>query len=1612
MTRPEKPLLRLLTALCLVSQGVFLFFSARGAGAPHLLFSLGFLLLAALTAGLLVIAWRAGDGRRAGVICCLTAELILLLVAASARPWRAPGSAGREDEGRQALAVALQREEEALDSLSEAVSSLSGRAVDRALAEQPFPLLADLAASWRSAFAFAPRFPLGLTLWREGERVAWDEGAVPLPLFPGEGDSLPRHAIQPGSEGWYWRHLVPVRLADGEPAELELQVGLAGAESEEGSRGHRFDPAAGEGTVQVQAEVVRVDSSEPERWAGDAGQGFTLVRELELGPAGGETWVLRLTARHQPWGLQEERLASRRLMLLLVVWCVAVVSWAWSAFGMAGLVAGLVAGRGLLVGVDFFRWVQPAFPGQRLPALPGELASLVDPAYFATPLAGGWFASAADAVLSALLLAVCAWLLIRPAGDRVTDDETAASRLPSRWPLAVLFGLLAAALLLLLRALAAEIVENANARLIGPKIPFRFLSFWALHLVLLLISGTVLVLLTFLAARWRSRVATWPGLAGAILAGAAVALAAPELALASRLALAAVVFVLWRGVPRVLARDLPLRRLYLAIPFLLTVGVNYVFLAEAYGRAERSWLERKAEQIVLPQDDWIQFLMEDVLAEMTRAEPAGPADYSLLSAGLWRNRAAYDLWRGSAVRDLGLPCLVEILDDDGFTESLFASGFFRDFGYEVRARSEWRTGLSPEAALPGPVLLQTEVRRYPTGEERVMRGEVPRTGGRGRLRVELPVQSKRITTLTTLLGGASAESEPGAYRPRAEVDRPLLLLRGDAEGWLDAGPGGFPDPESAPVAAALRGNRVERGVVKVDGSAYHCLWRLLPATVGGRPGEGFLLGLQVPGLIDVLLDLSRLVLLDLLLLAGLAAAVLAGRLLAGERAGLRRGFQERFLAGYMALGLLLLLMAGMSVDRLSLERIDREARNQTRDGLAAALGQLQGMLTEQASAMAESEYIADLLVGRLAGQRPVGPFAVRQGMVFAADGRLLLDETLSDLDDAESDTLLQAARQSPLVVVDDGSELFLGTVIPIDLTAVMPDTLGGPAGAAGILPERRHDGFFFYRQRAGSDLVAGLAEIVQGEVTLRVDGQTVLASHPERVFSGLTPLMTPPAMMRWVLRHPANPYLHANPRTRLSFTGCAAVPALAFDPTGQQLKRRQQPAVLAVNFPARALDFAAQREQTVLFLAGLASLILLAAALMALLMTWNIFGPLRILVTATRRLAGGDFGAPLPESGRDEVGTLAASFGAMRDELGRARDRLAEREQFLTTVLDRVPVGVAVFDDAGCLVALNPAGDAILNDFYGRAGGDRQERAARVLAGFAEVVGPGAEGEGELRGAGGRRTLRGRLAPLELPDGRRDTMLVFEDVTEFLNNKRLALNAELARQVAHEIKNPLTPIQLSIQLLNQAYCDQAPDLDRIVTETVERILQQVTLLRSIAAEFSLLGRPDELECAEVDLETVVAKVVAGYRTADETVRPRGSPPRIAADEVPTVLAHEESLVKVLGNLMENSIDACGGIEELGLAVRWRVTDRAVTLIWEDDGPGLDSEVAGRLFDPYFSTKSTGTGLGLAICRNLLDKMDGMITLRNRTGTRGAVAEVTLPRYPGPVNATTIRPDDD
>jgi len=1531
--------------------------------------------------------------RRAAFVLLLIAEVLILVSGpAAVTLWRLDPEGWAAD--RQAdLQPQIRSVQEAVPRLPVLADSLlsEGAAVSESLEA--------MVGAWRRDLERTGRFPLALALWRHGERVDWTDALEPFPRagLPAPGE---RPAVDAGRAGWYWRGSVvhPVGL-------LEWQIRLARPPESE---------AAGVSRQQVRGQVLHAVEPSGGRWYGspEHGSRYTTDIALEFAPADMELPLLRLTATVPPLRVAHQQAGVRLALIRLLLWGLALAAAGGWLGGRLWLVVALWAARSAWATAGLFERAQLLLARSHLESHPTAPSSLLDPAYFGTDWGRGLYATTLDAVLTGALVALTAWIVgraVRGAGPPGDPDAPARDRVAgaARYrPL--LFVLLAVGLFVVQDRLVHEVVANANPRLIGPRITLRFLTFWGLHLALLLSGMAVAGLLVGLASRLRRDGARGATLLVLFAAVAFSLLAGPWLPPASRVFLPLLLLSLWWGTGLLPAGDTTVRRLVWLLPLLVAVFWNYLALGHAYEESTRDWLLRKSADIVESQDDWVRFLMEDLLSEMAAADAErapSPGAHDPGAAELWQNWSAFALWEEVGLDELGLPCRVEMLDESGGTTSLFAAGFFRNYGYEIADRGEWEMGrpVTPRPDRSLNTYLQTERRRFTDGEEHILRGEVERLAGNGWLSLELPVQSFRTRTLLAQLTGQRPGGDAEGYVPRLEVDRPLLMLRSDGRDWRGTGGADLPDGESAGVVADLRAGDLDWGLVSAGGRRHLCLWRDALDVPDDRDaaapdsGGGFLLGVRIPSLSDRLLDFSRLILLDLLLLLAISVCALAAMSAAKRRRPFLLGFQERFLVVSLVLGLLPLLLAGTFIDRLSREWLAESSRADTRAGVEAAGEQLQGLLAEQARALAGSDYIADLLASRLAGQRPLGPFSSRQAMIFTADGDLLLDETLSDLDAAEAALLLEQARTSSLVLMRDETGVYLGTLIPVDLSGVAAEFAEAefPGGVHGPVARRRH-GFFFYRQAITTDLMVGLGEVVQGETVFYLGGESILASHPEHIFTGHTPLLLPSASLPNLRNAPGGILLQPAPGSPHAWTGMMSLPTLLNSPGDQRLRAARVPGVLAVTFSARERDVTGQRERTVLFLAGLATLIFLTATLLALVLTWKIFDPVRVLVDATRRLAAGDFAAPLPDSGSDEIGTLSATFGAMRDELNETQEALAERERFLARLLERVPVGVAVFDGDRRVVTVNPAAREMIDVYFAGAAGGADDRARLLLDGFTRQV-AGGEGEAELVAPGGRRTLRGRLAPLRLPDGRTDRMLVFEDVTEFLDNKRLALNAQLARQVAHEVKNPLTPIQLSVQFLRQAFRDGADGLDEIVESTVRQVLEQVELLRSIATEFSLLGRPEDLACEPVDFPALVAEVIDRYRVGagDEAAS------RLSIDapdrDVPPVMADAESLGKVIANLMENSLQAAGGMAALELGIDWRVEPDTVALLWSDNGPGLADEVADRLFDLYFSTKTQGTGLGLPICRNLLSRMDGSITLRNRETGTGAVAEVILPR---------------
>jgi nitrogen fixation/metabolism regulation signal transduction histidine kinase len=241
---------------------------------------------------------------------------------------------------------------------------------------------------------------------------------------------------------------------------------------------------------------------------------------------------------------------------------------------------------------------------------------------------------------------------------------------------------------------------------------------------------------------------------------------------------------------------------------------------------------------------------------------------------------------------------------------------------------------------------------------------------------------------------------------------------------------------------------------------------------------------------------------------------------------------------------------------------------------------------------------------------------------------------------------------------------------------------------------------------------------------------------------------------------------------------------------------------------------------------------------------------------------------------------------------------------------------------------------------------------------------------------------RWRIVTVPLPVGGEGArMAVIEDVSEVVRSNRLAAWAEMARIIAHEIKNPLTPIRLSVEHLREVWRrsgGRTPEFERVLEECVSNVLRQTEELKRAASEFSDYARLPRPEIGPTDVARVIRDSAAAFAGAPGVRWSVAADPELLAEADPRLLA------RVISNLIGNAVDALsGGGGEIRLSVE-RAEGRIVVTV-DDTGPGVSARILPRLFDPYFSAKSGGTGLGLAIAKKIVEEHGGTITAENRNG---------------------------
>ena len=416
-------------------------------------------------------------------------------------------------------------------------------------------------------------------------------------------------------------------------------------------------------------------------------------------------------------------------------------------------------------------------------------------------------------------------------------------------------------------------------------------------------------------------------------------------------------------------------------------------------------------------------------------------------------------------------------------------------------------------------------------------------------------------------------------------------------------------------------------------------------------------------------------------------------------------------------------------------------------------------------------------------------------------------------------------------------------------------------------------------------------------------------------------------------------------------------------------------------------------------------LALLSALAAAFVLSDRLSAPIGLLVEGTRAVASGDFSQRPAVVSRDEIGLLTQSFNSMTQQLAEARAQ-AERHQaaltqakaYLESLLANLSAGVLAFDEELNLRSANRSAGAILGTEFTLLMGVSAARWSDVAPRFAEL---GREIAASFERAGQwerqvERALHGRtqlllLRGTRLPQGaERGSVVVFDDITHLAEAQRAAAWAEVARRLAHEIRNPLTPIQLSAERLQAKLTPRLAGADAEMLErSTQTIVNQVAALKSMVDAFSQYARTPEPSMRELDLNALTREVLTLYESSLG-----GAVQLELAPRLPAVVGDAAQLRQVIHNLLQNAQDALTETAAPRITVASSAGDGVVRLAVTDNGCGFPEQVIQRAFEPYVTTKPRGTGLGLAIVKKIVEEHGGAATITNVTP--GARVIIELP----------------
>ena len=419
-------------------------------------------------------------------------------------------------------------------------------------------------------------------------------------------------------------------------------------------------------------------------------------------------------------------------------------------------------------------------------------------------------------------------------------------------------------------------------------------------------------------------------------------------------------------------------------------------------------------------------------------------------------------------------------------------------------------------------------------------------------------------------------------------------------------------------------------------------------------------------------------------------------------------------------------------------------------------------------------------------------------------------------------------------------------------------------------------------------------------------------------------------------------------------------------------------------------------SQTSLFLAVTLA-ILFGTLWISMYASRRITIPIKALAEATDRLAEGGYGHRVEVEATDEVGRLITSFNEMstqlasqRQELTESNERLDSERAFMETVLDSVATGILTFTDSHELLSVNRAALQMLQ---------LQEPAPRATLAetLAGDLSPLEEAVRELTTRGTRTRevtlIRGgelrylELSVARLGGGEGGWVLAMEDSTQLVQAQKLAAWNEAARRIAHEIKNPLTPIQLSAERIARKFRNGDPDASQVVEEGTRTIVAEVAQLKQMVDEFSRFARMPAVHMRHAQLAEILQQTAALYRSIKPGVN-------VSVSVAPDIelLMDPDQISRAVGNLLKNAVEATDSGE---IRVSARRAPHRVVIEVADSGRGVPDADKDKLFLPYFSTKGRGTGLGLAIVHRIVNDHDGRISVHDNH-PRGTRFEIELP----------------